>query len=104
MKLIAKCYQYFGEGLCVSYDAGWQKRGSGRNDNSLSGEFYLGQVANIDIVLLHKKVQHFGLLVIQPRNPDLIRFVCSALRFIPHEPSKKTLIPYIYNASNKDPF
>ena len=34
----------------------------------------------------------------------LVRFVCSALRFIPHEPRKKTLIPYIYNASNKDPF
>ena len=31
------------------------------------------------------------------------RFVCSALEFIPHEPSKKTLIPYIYTASNKDP-
>ena len=31
------------------------------------------------------------------------RFVCSALRFIPHEPRKKTLIPYIYNVSNKDP-
>ncbi|KAK3085680.1 hypothetical protein FSP39_007048 [Pinctada imbricata] len=25
------------EGLCVSFDAGWQKRGSGRNYNSLSG-------------------------------------------------------------------
>ena len=33
----------------------------------------------------------------------LERFVCSALRFIPHEPRKKTLIPYIYNASIKDP-
>ena len=31
-------------------------------------------------------------------------FVCSALRFIPHEPQKKTLIPYIYNVSNKDSF
>ena len=57
---------------------------------------------------------------------NLVRFVCSALRFISHEPrkkdrssrdlfvphcdsfpmnrEKKTLIPYIYNASNKDPF
>ena len=26
------------------------------------------------------------------------------LRFIPHEPRKKTLIPYIYNASNQGPF
>ena len=26
------------------------------------------------------------------------RVVCTALRFIPHEPRKKTLIPYIYNA------
>ena len=34
----------------------------------------------------------------------LVRFVCSALRFIPHEPRKKALISYIYNASNKDPF
>ena len=34
----------------------------------------------------------------------LVRFVCSALRFISREPRKKTLIPYIYNASNKDPF
>ena len=25
-------------------------------------------------------------------------------RFIPHEPKKKTLIPYIYNVSIKDPF
>ena len=33
----------------------------------------------------------------------LVRFVCSALRFISYEPIKKTLIPYIYNASNKDP-
>ena len=31
------------------------------------------------------------------------RFVCSALRFIPHEPRKKTLIPYIDNISIKDP-
>ena len=31
------------------------------------------------------------------------RFVCSALRFIPHEPRKKTIIPYIYNVFNKDP-
>ena len=32
------------------------------------------------------------------------QFVCSTLRFIPYEPRKKTLIPYVYNASNKDPF
>ena len=32
------------------------------------------------------------------------QFVCSGLQFIPYEPRKKTLIPYIYNASNKDPF
>ena len=38
------------------------------------------------------------------REAVLVRFVCSAQRFIPHEPRKKTLIPYIYNASNKDPF
>ena len=60
------------------------------------------------------------------REAVLVRFVCSALRFIFHEPrkkdrssrdffvphcdsfpmnrEKKTLIPYIYNASNKDPF
>ena len=53
------------------------------------------------------------------REAVLVRFVCSALRFISHEPrkkdrssrdsfpmnrEKKTLIPYIYNASNKDPF
>ena len=38
------------------------------------------------------------------REAVLGRFVCSALRFIPHEPrKKKTLIPYIYNVSNKDP-
>ena len=34
----------------------------------------------------------------------LMRFVCSALRFVPHEPRKKALIPYIYDASNKDPY
>ena len=28
----------------------------------------------------------------------------TAIRIISHEPRKKTLIPYIYNASNKDPF
>ena len=60
------------------------------------------------------------------REAVLVRFVCSALQFISHEPrkknrssrdlfvphcdsfpmnrEKKTLIPYIYNASNKDPF
>ena len=60
------------------------------------------------------------------REAVLVRFVCSALRFISHELrkknrnsrdlfvphcnsfpmnlEKKTLIPYIYNASNKDPF
>ena len=60
------------------------------------------------------------------REAVLVRFVCSALRFISHEPrkkiavhaiclfrtaihfpmnrEKKTLIPYIYNAYNKDPF
>ena len=38
------------------------------------------------------------------REAVLGRFVCSTIRFIPHEPRKKTLIPYIYNASNKDPF
>ena len=38
------------------------------------------------------------------REAVFVRFVCSALRFISHEPRKKTLIPYIYNASNKDPF
>ena len=39
------------------------------------------------------------------REAVLGRFVCSALRFIPHEPrKKKTLIPYIYNASNEGPF
>ena len=39
------------------------------------------------------------------REAVLDRFVCSALRFIPHEPrKKKTLIPYIYNASNQGPF
>ena len=59
------------------------------------------------------------------REAVLVRFVCSALRFISNEPrkkdrssrdlfvphcdsfpmnrEKKTLIPYIYNASNKDP-
>ena len=37
------------------------------------------------------------------REAVLVRFVYSALRFISHEPRKKTLIPYIYNASNKDP-
>ena len=31
-------------------------------------------------------------------------FVCPALQFIPHEPRKKTLIPYIYNASNQGLF
>ena len=38
------------------------------------------------------------------REAVLGRFVCSALRFIPHEHRKKTLIPYIYNASNQGPF
>ena len=38
------------------------------------------------------------------REAVLGRFVCSALRFIPHEPRKKKLIPYIYNASNEGPF
>ena len=38
------------------------------------------------------------------REAVLVRFVCSALRFISHEPRKKTLIPYIYNASDKDLF
>ena len=38
------------------------------------------------------------------REAVLRWFVCSALRFIPHEPRKKTLIPYIYNVSNKDSF
>ena len=60
------------------------------------------------------------------REAVLMRSVCTALRFISHEPrkkdrssrdlfaphcdsfpmnrEKKTLIPYIYNASNKDPF
>ena len=38
------------------------------------------------------------------RQAVLGRFVCSALQFIPHEPRKRTLIPYIYNASNKDLF
>ena len=28
----------------------------------------------------------------------------SFILFISHEPRKKTLIPYIYNASNKDSF
>ena len=37
-------------------------------------------------------------------NREVGRFVCSALRFIPYEPEKKTLIPYIYNAANKDSF
>ena len=32
------------------------------------------------------------------------QFVCSPLRFIPRVPRKETLIPYIYNASNKYPF
>ena len=32
------------------------------------------------------------------------RAICSTLRFIPHEPRKKTLIPYIYIASIKDRF
>ena len=36
------------------------------------------------------------------REAVLGRFVCSALQFIPHEPRKKTPIPYIYNVSNKD--
>ena len=38
------------------------------------------------------------------REDVLGRFVCSALRLISHEPRKKTLIPYIYNAFNKGPF
>ena len=38
------------------------------------------------------------------REAVLGRFVCSALRFIPHEHRKKTLIPYICNASNQGPF
>ena len=39
------------------------------------------------------------------RDAVLDRFVCSALRFIPHEHrKKKTLIPYMYNASNQGPF
>ena len=31
------------------------------------------------------------------------RFVCSALRFIPPWTQEKTVIPYIYNVSIKDP-
>ena len=38
------------------------------------------------------------------REAVLGRCVCSALRFIPREPRKKTLIPHIYNASNQGPF
>ena len=38
------------------------------------------------------------------REAVLGRFVCSELQFIPYEPRKKTLIPYIYNVSIKDPF
>ena len=38
------------------------------------------------------------------RETVLGRFVWSALRFIPNEPREKTLIPYIYNASNNDSF
>ena len=39
-----------------------------------------------------------------PRAGQTNRVNREALRFIPHEPRKKTLIPYIYNASNEDPF
>ena len=35
------------------------------------------------------------------REAVLDQFVYSALQFIPHEPRKKTLIPYICNASKK---
>ena len=38
------------------------------------------------------------------RGAVIGRLVCSALRCISHEPRKKTLNPYIYNASVKDPF
>ena len=38
------------------------------------------------------------------REAVLVRLVCPELRFISHEQRKKTLIPYIYTASNKDPF
>ena len=41
------------------------------------------------------------------REAVLVRFVCSALRFISHEPRKKdthSFHIYINNASNKDPF
>ena len=39
------------------------------------------------------------------RKAILGQFLCPTLRFIPHKPpkTKKTLIPYIYNVSNKDP-
>ena len=40
----------------------------------------------------------------EKKRSQFTRVVCSALRFISHEARKKTLIPYIYHASNKDPF
>ena len=40
----------------------------------------------------------------ESRSAVLGWFVCFALRFIPHEPRKKTHIPYIYNTSNQESF
>ena len=46
-----------------------------------------------------------SLAIFVPRSDSfsvLGRFVCSVLRFIPHEPRKMIFIPYIYNAFIKD--
>ena len=53
LELMIACLNYvFREGLEVSFDAGWQKRGSGRSYNSLSGKvFILSQKLEIRCIM-----------------------------------------------------
>ena len=53
--------------------------------------------------ILKKWYFHFEIKNLAPSLLICFLRAC-ALRFIPHEPRKKTLIPYIYNASNQGPF
>ena len=67
--------------------------------NLIKGEvFFLGGGDHGEFILVQGQTNPVNCKAV------LRQFICAALRFIPNEPRKKTLIPYIYSASNNDSF
>ena len=83
-----------------------------QDDDLKNSNVYLYKSLDIQNKLLSLCDKHISSKIVHDCNTavrfffylrnEFMRFVCPAILFIPHEPRKKTLIPYIYKVSNKD--